>query len=147
MPKIPIDSHDTLNVGSKTAPHQLTVVMNLSCRYCKKWWQRNLKNIDPALKAGQLALHVKFWTKDKAALRIGNVAHQYVDFEHPEATFEFVKKLIHDQNQFKRCQPDQVPEYLTTKYQVEQRQSGPATEATTKELQAAGVRGIPTIVL
>ncbi|MEJ6400956.1 thioredoxin domain-containing protein [Nicoliella lavandulae] len=147
MKEISMDSHDTLNLGSPSAPHQLTVVMNLSCRYCKKWWSRNLADVEQALRSGNLGLHIKFWTKDKSALRIGNIAHQFIDFSQPEIAFGFVKALINAQNNFKRCSVEQVPEYLEDNYGVTLHNSKQATEATTLALQEAGVRGIPTIVL
>ncbi|MBW1606057.1 thioredoxin domain-containing protein [Lactobacillus sp. Sy-1] len=147
MSEILTNDHDTLNLGASNAPHQLTVVMNLSCRYCKKWWSRNSKIIENALADGQLGLHIKFWTVDKAALLIGDIAHQYVDFSQPEAAFNFVKELVRNQNQFKRCSEDQVPDYLTKNYNVTQHNSKADIEQTTAELRKAGVRGIPTLVL
>ncbi|UQS86181.1 DsbA family protein (plasmid) [Nicoliella spurrieriana] len=147
MAEIPINDHDTLNLGNPNAPHQLTVVMNLSCRYCKQWWRRNFKTIQSAMDAGRLALHIKFWTVNKPALLIGNIAHQFIDFKHPEMAFEFVKKLIQNQNDFKRYSVEAVPKYLQSEYGVVTHNDDSDIINTTLELKSAGVRGIPTIII
>jgi len=116
-PEFNLSDETTLNLGTSEAPFELTAILNLGCTYSRAWWLANEADLLRATSAGELNLHLKFWSKATTALQNGNVANTYIDYSQPKAALTFVQQVFQQQAALKAAtDPDA---YLRQQYQLE----------------------------
>lgn len=137
---------NTINYGLVNASRDVTVILNLGCPDSRAWYLENEKALFTKVDNGEIRLHLKFWNKPLDNLVNGGIADQYIDYRHPAQ----VRKLIHDiftnQGQLNQLTEAQVAPYLKTVYHLNE-QSNLATNLTAKEVAAAGITKLPSIIV
>ncbi|MCI1985127.1 MAG: DsbA family protein [Lactobacillus sp.] len=136
---------NTLTFGHADAPHQVWAVFNLGCSETRDWFEAHFAELEKAVAAGRVQLHIQFWSKQKVPLVSGNVAHGYVDYTDPEAALDFTKAIFANLDALKAA-PD-VRAYLETTYGVHHNPQTELVDAQVGQAIAeAGITSVPTIV-
>ncbi|MEE6667805.1 thioredoxin domain-containing protein [Pediococcus acidilactici] len=137
---------NTVNYGLINAAHDVTVILNLGCPDSRAWYLENEETLFAKVDTGEIRLHLKFWNKPLDNLINGGIANQYIDYQQPAK----VRKLIHDiftnQSQLNQLTEAQVAPYLRAIYNLND-QNNLAINLTAKEVAAAGVTGLPSIIV
>lgn len=135
----------TLNLGDTKANHSAVIFANLGCPFCRKWFANNWAKMIQAVENHQLAIHLKFLNKPKKPLQNGNIANAYVDYSNPRAALNYVKAVFTDQDYLDNLDPQQVPEFLRSHFNVSKSVTNPNLQKIKQEAQENGVVTVPTI--
>lgn len=137
-----------VNLGNQAAPQSLTAIFNLVCPDTLRWWQRNHDDLITAVDAGQLQVHLKFWNKAKESLMNGNVAHGFIDYQHPQAALAFIEAVFEHQDDLRELAVDDVADYLQRTYRVTPYAQATAVQAAVdSDVIVNGVLTVPTLIL
>jgi hypothetical protein len=135
----------SLNLGAAAAPRALTIVLNLGCTDSHDWFNANIEALDAAIAAGRVQAQLVFWNKQKPALANGNVANGYIDYQHPDAAFKFVRAVFANQEPL-RAAADPAA-YLEQTYGVTRfAEADAAAKATADGVANSGVNFLPTVI-
>ncbi|MHA8111396.1 thioredoxin domain-containing protein [Lactobacillaceae bacterium Melli_B4] len=141
-----LSDKDTLTFGDGNAPHEVTVIANMACPFCRKWYENNFDKLEAEVAAGKLLAHFKFLDKDKADLQDGNLAHEYIDYAHPDQALEFVKKAYDIQPEWHRLPKDEAAEFLTSHFNVQKVNDEQFLSAVRANIETIDVPSVPTII-
>ncbi|KRM86717.1 thioredoxin domain-containing protein [Lacticaseibacillus thailandensis] len=145
MTKFSLDNDTTLTYGAATAPESIIAIINLGCGDTRNWLAQVHEDLEAAVAAGKLQVHLKFWNKQKEPLRAGNIANGYIDYADPQAALRLVRAVFTHQDELKAA--PSVADYLTSTYHVQRQANADQVAATVAaEVAANGVTSLPTVV-
>ncbi|MEJ6401173.1 thioredoxin domain-containing protein [Nicoliella lavandulae] len=141
-----LSDQTTLNFGDANAPHEVTVITNLACPFCHKWFENNFDKLTQEVKAGHLLAHFKFLDKDKLDLQDGNLAHEFIDYANPEAAIKFVKAAFDNQPEWHRLPKADAEDYITSHFDVKRVNSDEFLANVKHNIEELGAPSVPTII-
>lgn len=136
-----------IKIGNPQAPQRLLEYLNLRCPYCRLWYQKATPLLEEAVVAGKLYRVIKLLDKDKESLQRGNVMHQFVPKDDPEATLAAIEKIFETQDTWGEMSLTEVAEFAQTKLNLTQVPDVLTSEAIQKEATAATIQFVPTLIL
>ncbi|NVM33523.1 thioredoxin domain-containing protein [Pediococcus acidilactici] len=137
---------NTVNYGLVNAAHDVTVILNLGCPDSRAWYLENEETLFAKVDTGKIRLHLKFWNKPLDNLINGGIANQYIDYQHPAKVRKLIYDIFTNQDQLNQLTEAQVAPYLRAIYSLTE-QNNLATNLTAKEITAAGITGLPSIIV
>ncbi|MBW1606238.1 thioredoxin domain-containing protein [Lactobacillus sp. Sy-1] len=141
-----LSDKNTLTFGDVNAPHEVTVITNMACPFCRKWYENNFDQLQSEVKSGKLLAHFKFLDKDKLDLQDGNLAHEYIDYSNPEQAIDFVKKAFDIQPEWHRLPKDEAEAFLTSHFDIQKVNDTEFLAAVKSNIESIEVPSVPTII-
>lgn len=136
---------DSIKVGSDDAPLKIVEYINLRCPDSKNYEEKIAPFLDAYIKNGTVQRILKHFDKKKYPLEVGNVLNQYLDYDTPEETFEWIKKLFEEQETWGKNRLSQIP-HIAKDYgfslQIQNRKQALRID---EEVKAVNVTNVPTI--
>ncbi|UQS86065.1 DsbA family protein (plasmid) [Nicoliella spurrieriana] len=141
-----LSDRDTLTFGDVNAPHEVTVITNMACPFCRKWYENNFDKLKSEVQSGNLLAHFKFLDKDKEDLQDGNLAHEYIDYSNPNQAIEFVKAAFDIQPEWHRLPKPDAEAFLNDHFDIQKVNDIDFLASVKANIEAFGVPSVPTIV-
>lgn len=138
---------DGIKIGNPQAPHLLLEFLNLRCPYCRQWYQKASPLLTEAVATGQLYRVIKLLDKDKESLQRGNVMHQFVPKDDPEATLAAIEKIFATQDTWGTLSLEEVAEFAQNQLELVPAQDLHTSAAIQKEAASARIQFVPTLIL
>lgn len=142
-----INDQTGLQVGDSQAPKKIVEFVNLSCPYCKKWFDLSDSLLEEAVLQGKVQRVIKLFDKEKASLQPGNIMHQYVDFQDPQTGYQALKKMIASQNDWRYLSLEEVAAYAENTLGLSKKDNQAVLAEIVVEAQAAEIQFVPTNII
>lgn len=136
---------DALKIGSDDAPVKVVEYVNLRCPFSKKYEENVVPSLDQYIKDGKVQRVLKHFDKEKYPLEVGNVLNQYLDYNHPEETYERIQKIFAKQDIWGNQRLSHIPHVAKEYGLTLQENNKEQADRIFEEVQAVNVELIPTI--
>lgn len=135
------------HIGSTEAPVKTIEFLNLSCPYCKEWWDKSGSVLDPYVSNGKVQRIVKLFDKDKPGLRKGSILHTYLDYEDSDRTARDLDFYMRHFYEWAPLPDQDLSVFAETQRQARKRDNRSRSEAIIKEAAEANVKLVPTVFI
>lgn len=143
LSKITFD--DCIKVGSDSAPLKVVEYINLRCPDSKEYEENIVPFLDDFIEDGQVQRIIKHFDKGKYGLETGNVLNQYLNYDTPEETYEFIKKLFNEQSIWGSNRLAHIP-HVAKEYGLSLQEANKSlADRVLTEVESVNVESIPTI--
>ena len=136
---------DAIKIGSDDAPLKVVEYINLRCPDSKNYEDHVVSYLDEYIKNGKVQRILKHFDKTKYPLEVGSVFNQYLDYGTPEETYQVIKKLFAEQNDWGSQRLSHIP-HLAKDYGLTlQEKNKDQADRIDAEVEAVNVEMIPTV--
>lgn len=132
--------------GNSDAPIKVVEFINLRCPYCKMWWEKAEKVLDPYVSDGKVERIIKHFDKEKPSLRKGNVLHHHLDYK-DENLREHVDSIIARQDDWGDLDEEQVAEWAQNELGLSAQSNAEQSSKIIEEAKEANVFFVPSIFI
>lgn len=141
-----------IQLGSLEATVVVEEYVNLSCPYCKKWFEDSKDTYKELIENGTVRRVLKPFNKEKFGLHYANVMHDYLPKNgNYDETVAVMEKIYATQNQWgprdHEASLESVTAFAEETLGLTKAEDEAMTEAILKETTEAGIRFIPTMII
>lgn len=132
--------------GDSSAPIKVVEFINLRCPYCKMWWEKAAKVVDPYVKEGKVERIIKHFDKEKPSLRKGNVLHHHLDYK-DENLRKHLDTIVERLDEWGDLEEEQVAEWAQNDLGLPAQSNAEKSSQIIAEAKEANVFFVPSIVI
>lgn len=143
--KINVDH--SIKIGSDTAPIKVIEYINLRCPDSKKYEEEIAPYLNTFIQEGKVQRIIKHFDKKVYGLESGNILNQYLNYETPSVTYEMIRKLFKEQEEWGFNRLAQIPHTAQEYGLTLQAANSNISKAVLKEVEAVGVEMIPSVFI
>ena len=136
-----------IHVGKEDAPVKVMDFINLSCPYCKKWFEESLETLQKFIDEGKVERIIKHFDKEKPGLRKGNVLHHYLDYSTPEKAVKDIAFFYEHQEDWGNLEEEQVAKYAEEERNLTPQDNQEEAKAIVEEAERANVTLVPSVFI
>lgn len=133
--------------GDSNAPIKVVEFINLRCPYCKKWWEKAAKILDPYVENGQVERIVKHFDKEKPSLRRGNVLHHHLSYDEEEGLREKLDHIVSHLDEWGDLEEDEVASWGKEQLGLTPQMNAEESSKIIEEAKEANVFFVPSVFI
>lgn len=133
--------------GETDAPIKVVEFINLRCPYCKKWWEKAARVLDPYVKDGKVERIVKHFDKEKPSLRKGNVLHHHLDYNQTEDLREQIDTIVKRLDEWGDLEEQEVADWAKETLNLTPQSNAEEASQIIEETKEANVFFVPSIFI
>lgn len=143
-----IDTVYGFKIGNSNAPVKVVEFINLSCPYCKKWYDISKDLLAKYVEEGKVERIIKLYNKETPHLKKGGVIHHYLDYSDSKAALEEMDYFYENQNDWGNLSSlDEIAAYAEGKRGLKVQANTKEIEGIIEEAVRANVELVPTVFI